>query len=64
MGSLVLGMARAMNLHILGNSQALSEENLLQREIGRRVWWHIVEAEWYFLPYHRYTCQLKSLVSL
>ena len=59
------GFARALNLHLLGSDRSGSVEEIVQREIGRRVWWQLVEAEWYFSTYHRYSCQpVKLCLSL
>ncbi|KFY53881.1 hypothetical protein V496_07364 [Pseudogymnoascus sp. VKM F-4515 (FW-2607)] len=55
MPSINIGMARAINLHLLGSSHSGSTEEIIQREMGRRVWWHLVEVEWNFTPYHRYS---------
>lgn len=60
--SIVMGMARAINLHLLGTVQSDSPADSMQLEIGSRVWWNIVEVEWHFLPYHRYTCMRMSPV--
>lgn len=60
MPNINIGMARAINLHLLGSSHSGSTEEIIQREMGRRVWWHLVEVEWNFTPYHRYSCEYKS----
>ncbi|KIW12738.1 hypothetical protein PV08_07924 [Exophiala spinifera] len=49
-----LGMARAMNLHLLGSFHSTSDEDFQAQEIGRRVWWLLLEGDWDLLPYHRY----------
>ncbi|KAI9147016.1 Agnestins biosynthesis cluster transcription factor AgnL11 [Paramyrothecium foliicola] len=53
--NIIAGTARAMNLHLLGREHTGSVEEVVRREIGRRVWWHITETEWYFFAYHRYS---------
>jgi len=55
-----IGIARAMNLHLLGSSQGNSDEDLQRREMGRRAWWLLVEGDWDLLPYHRYCCRSKA----
>ncbi|VUC32995.1 unnamed protein product [Clonostachys rosea] len=50
-----IGTARAINLHLLGSQMTGSVEDVLRRELGRRAWWTLVETEWYFTPYHRYS---------
>ncbi|KAK0389772.1 hypothetical protein NLU13_3345 [Sarocladium strictum] len=49
-----IGIARAMNLHLLGKNESSSEEGSLMRDLGRRCWWLLVEGDWDLLPYHRY----------
>ncbi|KAF5971697.1 c6 zinc finger domain-containing protein [Fusarium coicis] len=49
-----IGVARAMNLHLLRSNHSGSEADRLRREMGRRVWWLMVEGDWDLLPYHRY----------
>jgi hypothetical protein len=52
-----IGIARAMNLHLLGKIDSGSDEDSLLRDIGRRCWWLLVEGDWDLLPYHRYCCE-------
>lgn len=56
--AIIAAMARAMNLHLLGGEYAGSPEDVVRREIGRRIWWHMTETEWYFFTYHRYSSKL------
>ncbi|EWG56025.1 hypothetical protein FVEG_14159 [Fusarium verticillioides 7600] len=49
-----IGIARAMNLHLLENSHSSSEDDRIRREMGRRAWWLLIEGDWDLLPYHRY----------
>jgi len=55
MGHLRNGYARALNLHLLGEDRSGSARDIVHREIGRRVWWHVVELQWYFATYHRHS---------
>ncbi|CAG9948948.1 unnamed protein product [Clonostachys rosea f. rosea IK726] len=50
-----IGTARALNLHLLGSQITGSADEIILRETGRRAWWTLVETEWYFTPYHRYS---------
>jgi len=50
--------ARSLNLHLLGNSPAGDGSD---QDIGRRIWWNIVEPDWTFLPYNRYCSKPVSL---
>ncbi|RMJ11583.1 hypothetical protein CDV36_008793 [Fusarium kuroshium] len=50
-----IGLARATGLHLLGSHRAGPFENAILRETGCRAWWYLVETEWSFLPYHRYS---------
>jgi hypothetical protein len=43
--------ARSLNLHLLGQKPARDGS---EQDIGRRIWWNIVEPDWTFLPYNRY----------
>lgn len=52
-----IGMARAMNLHLLGKHGSVTEEDALVRDLARRSWWLLVEGDWDLLPYHRYCCK-------
>lgn len=53
------GSARALNLHLLGADCSGSVGEIVHREIARRVWWYLVETEWYFTAYHRYSGMLS-----
>ncbi|CAH0022461.1 unnamed protein product [Clonostachys rhizophaga] len=55
MMQLLIGIGRSTNLHLLGNENSGSSEMVLKRDLGRRAWWQIVEGEWHFLPYQRFT---------
>ncbi|KAJ3533277.1 hypothetical protein NM208_g8059 [Fusarium decemcellulare] len=55
LSNLAVAFARTLNLHLLGNEKSASGDESLRKEIGRRVWWRIVETEWFLLPYHRFT---------
>ncbi|VUC22910.1 unnamed protein product [Clonostachys rosea] len=55
MMQLLIGIGRSTNLHLLGNDNTGSPEMILKRDLGRRAWWQIVEGEWHFLPYQRFT---------
>ena len=53
-----IGIARAMNLHLLGKNDSSLEGDSIMREAGRRCWWLLVEGDWDLLPYHRYCCKM------
>ncbi|KAL2866575.1 Zn(II)2Cys6 transcription factor [Aspergillus lucknowensis] len=55
MFSINVGTARSANLHLLGDQTSDPAQDVVQREMGRRAWWALVETEWFFCPYHRYT---------
>lgn len=55
-----IGLARAAGLHLLGSQKSGVFENAILRETGRRAWWYLVETEWSFIPYHRYSCKVPS----
>lgn len=52
-----IGIARAMNLHLLDKDDRSPEEENIKREMGRRAWWLLVEGDWDLLVYHRYCCR-------
>jgi hypothetical protein len=54
MSVLCLRNARSINLHLLGSGSGKENERFT-RDVGRRVWWNIVEGDWMFLPYQRYS---------
>lgn len=54
---LLLANGRAINLHLLGDVSSGTHQMMRERDLGRRVWWQIVEGEWHFLPYQRFTCK-------
>lgn len=55
---LCLRQARQMNLHRLDpEDPGVDRPMVIADEIGRRIWWNIVEANWSFLPYNCYTCE-------
>jgi hypothetical protein len=68
MHEICIQTARLLNLHLLGSSPERKAEtggrDDLAREIGRRVWWNLVEVDWVFLPYHRYCCESMRRRSL
>jgi len=55
--------ARTLNLHLLG--KASTREIGKEQEIGRLIWWNIVEPDWSFLPYNRYysECFMEECLS-
>jgi hypothetical protein len=50
--------ARTLNLHLLGKTS--TRDIGKEQEIGRLVWWNIVEPDWTFLPYNRYCGEYSS----
>lgn len=61
-------LARELGLHVLDQQPSNAKlGNLTQIEIGRRVWWFLVSADWYFahfpiIPRHKLTdtCQVTA----
>lgn len=57
MFGLNVGMARSIGIHLLGTKQHENPRGSLRDQMGRRAWWCLVETEWSFTPYHRYSCR-------
>lgn len=52
-------MARAMQIHRLDTKQSIEERNakgcnMIEIEVQRRIWWHLVASDWYvfLLPFY------------
>jgi hypothetical protein len=61
MFGLNVGMARSIGIHLLGMKQPGNSGGPLRDQMGRRAWWCLVETEWSFTPYHRYSCGSNEL---
>jgi hypothetical protein len=55
---IITSHARTLNLHLLGKTS--TKDIGKEQDIGRLVWWNIVEPDWSFLPYNRYCCEYSS----
>jgi len=49
---IITSHARTLNLHLLGKTS--TRDIGKEQDLGRLVWWNIVEPDWSFLPYNRY----------
>jgi hypothetical protein len=49
---IITSHARTLNLHLIGRTS--TRDIGTEQDIGRLVWWNIVEPDWSFLPYNRY----------
>lgn len=55
LSAVILSHARSLNLHLLGvSSSRANYPGESNRDVGRHVWWNLVEPDWAFLPYNRY----------
>ncbi|KAK1921902.1 hypothetical protein DB88DRAFT_512348, partial [Papiliotrema laurentii] len=45
---------RSINLHLLGSNKEDAQQEVVWKEIGRRIWWNNVESDWIFIPYNKY----------
>ncbi|KAK9241529.1 hypothetical protein V1506DRAFT_563627 [Lipomyces tetrasporus] len=53
-------LARELGLHFLDQPSNANLANSAQTEIGRRVWWYLVAADW-SLPSRRFNCGSQSI---
>jgi hypothetical protein len=40
---------RSINLHLLGSNKEDAQQEVVWKEIGRRIWWNNVESDWIFI---------------
>ncbi|ESZ98985.1 hypothetical protein SBOR_0643 [Sclerotinia borealis F-4128] len=53
-------LARELGLHFLDQPSNMKLANSAQTEIGRRVWWYLVAADW-SLPSRRFNCGSQNI---
>ena len=61
MFSINIGIVRAVNLHLLGSRPEATSRTVDECEMGRRVWWTLVETDWYFTAYKKYACKFFNI---